>query len=175
MPEDDLGKVIREHDVTDVVFAYSDVTEEHIARLASRVAQAGATLRKFDPDATMIRSKKQVIAVCAVRTGCGKSAVSRHIAQMLVDSGLRVAAVRHPMPYGRLSEQVVQRFATVEDLARHKCTIEEMEEYEPYVKAGLVCFAGVDYGEILAAAEEEADIILWDGGNNDTPSTGRTS
>jgi len=169
VPEDELERVISEHGVTDAVFAYSDVTHEHISRMSARVTAAGATLRPFDPDATMLASQKPVVAVCAVRTGCGKSAVSRHIARLLGRSGLRVAAVRHPMPYGRLASQIVQRFESVEDLARHHCTIEEMEEYEPYVAAGIVCFAGVDYAEILAAAEAEADVVLWDGGNNDTP------
>ncbi len=169
VPEDDLEAVIAEHAVTEVVFAYSDVTYDYVDALTERVAAAGATLRPFDVERTLLRSTKPVVAVCAVRTGCGKSALSRHVVSALADLGLRCAAVRHPMPYGRLGEQIVQRFERLEDLDKHECTIEEMEEYEPHIRAGGVVFAGVDYGKILAAAEEECDIVLWDGGNNDAP------
>ena len=168
LPERDLEKIIGEHWVTEVVFAYSDVSYDYIAKVSRRVEATGASFNLFDADKTMIRSKKPVVAVCAVRTGCGKSSVSRYIVSTLRDMGLRVAALRHPMPYGNLSDQVVQRFETIADLERHNCTIEEMEEYEPHIQAGNLIFAGADYARILAAAEKEADVILWDGGNNDT-------
>ena len=169
VPEDELEGVLAMRGATLCVFAYSDVRFAHVQRMAERVRAAGAELHPFPVPETMLRSAKPVVAVCAVRTGCGKSPVSRHIAALLREQGLRVAVLRHPMPYGDLAEQVVQRFASVEDLARHRCTIEEMEEYEPHVRAGNVVFAGADYERILRAAEQEADVILWDGGNNDTP------
>ena len=169
VPEDDLEGLIQMRSVQECVFAYSDVTFEFVEEMRARVEADGAKLTTFPIEATLLPSTKPVVAVCAVRTGCGKSPVSRHVTKVLRDAGLRIAAIRHPMPYGNLGEQIVQRFARVEDLAIHKCTIEEMEEYEPHVQAGNVIFAGVDYERILRAAEQEADVILWDGGNNDTP------
>ena len=168
-PEDELEGVIAMHGVKECVFAYSDVSHAYVQAMAERVAGSGARLVTFPVEETLLPSSKPVVAVCAVRTGCGKSPVSRHVAKVLRDAGLRVAAIRHPMPYGNLDEQIVQRFASVDDLAKHRCMIEEMEEYEPHVRAGNVIFAGVDYERILRAAEQEADVILWDGGNNDTP------
>ncbi len=168
VPEGDLEAIIRANVVEQVVFAYSDVTVGHVASLAARANAAGADL--VLPGArTMLPARKPVLAVGAVRTGCGKSQVTRWLAERLVARGLRVAAIRHPMPYGDLAAQVVQRFATRDDLDRHACTIEEREEYEPYIERGLVVWAGVDYRAILAQAEADADIILWDGGNNDLP------
>ncbi|MDK2869433.1 MAG: hypothetical protein PWP39_668 [Pyrococcus sp.] len=169
LPEDDLEKIIKEHDVDIVVFAYSDVSHEHVMHLASRAHSAGADFWLLGPKSTMLKSSKPVVAVTAVRTGCGKSQTSRKVAQILQEMGFKVVAVRHPMPYGDLRKQVVQRFATFEDLDRHECTIEEREEYEPYLERGMVVYAGVDYEKILREAEKEADIILWDGGNNDFP------
>ena len=170
VPERMLDEMLAEPRRVDrVVFAYSDVTYDFVESLGMRVVRAGARFEAFDPESTMLRSSKPCVAVCAVRTGCGKSALSRHVAAELKKLGLRVAVLRHPMPYGDLARQIVQRFATIEDLARHQCTIEEMEEYEPHVLAGHVVFAGVDYAEILAVAQDEADVIVWDGGNNDTP------
>jgi len=169
VPEDDLERVIAEHEVTECVFAYSDVTFKYVEQMKARVAKAGATLTTFPIESAMLSSTKPVVAVCAVRTGCGKSPVARHVAAVLRESGLRVAVIRHPMPYGDLQDQVVQRFAAMEDLSWHRCTIEEREEYEPHVRAGNVVYAGADYERILRAAEEEADVILWDGGNNDAP------
>jgi len=151
------------------VFAYSDVPYDFIAQMALRVIDSGCAFRLFDPDATMLQSKKPCVAVCAVRTGCGKSALTRYVAAELRTMGLVSAVLRHPMPYGDLRKQVVQRFERVEDLAAHECTIEEMEEYEPHIAEGTLVFAGADYARILAAAEAEADVILWDGGNNDLP------
>lgn len=168
-PEEQLAELIRSKNVQQVVFAYSDVDLDYLAERRRIVEGAGARFSTFDVDATMIPSKKPVIAVCAVRTGCGKSQTSRRIVSLLRERGLRTIAVRHPMPYGDLSKQIVQRFASVEDMKRHHCTIEEMEEYEPHIRNGAVVYAGVDYGRILAEAEKEADVILWDGGNNDTP------
>ena len=169
-PEADLERLIGDHRVQQVWFAYSDVPyEPHLADLARRVVACGADFRFPDIDATMLRSSKPVIAVTAVRTGCGKSQTARKIATLLRDRGVRVGALRHPMPYGDLARQRVQRFATLQDMTDHDCTIEEIEEYEPYIAAGGVIFAGVDYAAILAAAEAEADVILWDGGNNDAP------
>lgn len=168
VPEDDLERLITEEGVQQVVFAYSDVTVGHVASLAARANAAGADL--VLPGArTMLPARRPVIGVGAVRTGCGKSQVTRWLAERLVARGLRVAAIRHPMPYGDLAAQAVQRFATRADLDRHDCTIEEREEYEPYIERGLVVWAGVDYRAILDAAEAEADVILWDGGNNDLP------
>ncbi|MFH1531447.1 MAG: cyclic 2,3-diphosphoglycerate synthase [Pseudomonadota bacterium] len=168
-PEDRLEDLIRDHAVTQVIFSYSDVSHETVMHLASRALACGADFRLLGDHRTMIASSKPVIAVTATRTGCGKSQTSRRIAHLLRERGLRVAAVRHPMPYGDLAKQAVQRFAALEDLDTHHCTIEEREEYEHYIEQGLVVFAGVDYAGILAAAEAEADVILWDGGNNDTP------
>jgi predicted GTPase len=167
--EERLEELIREHDVDEVVFAYSDVSHEHVMHLASRVLAAGADYRLLGPKATEIRSSKPVVSICAVRTGCGKSQTTRKVAKLLHEQGLKVVAIRHPMPYGDLTAQRCQRFATLEDLDHHDCTIEEREEYEPHIAAGTVVYAGVDYEEILRQAEQEADVIIWDGGNNDLP------
>ena len=168
-PEEELTSLIREHGVDTVIFAYSDIDNEYLAERKRIVEEAGARFETFDVDATMLRSSKPVIAVCAVRTGCGKSQTSRRIVSLLRERGLRTIAIRHPMPYGDLAKQAVQRFASLEDMEHHECTIEEMEEYEPHIRNGAVVYAGVDYAAILAEAEKEADVILWDGGNNDTP------
>jgi len=167
--EDELAEVIVRLDVRQVVFSYSDVSYAHVMRRAAIANAAGADFVLLGPRATMLRSRKPVIAVCAVRTGAGKSQTTRRIARWLRERELRVAAVRHPMPYGDLAAQRVQRFAALADLARHRCTIEEIEEYEPHIVAGSVVFAGVDYAAILEQAEAEADVVLWDGGNNDLP------
>ncbi len=169
LAEDDLEKLIAEHDVDEVVFAYSDVSHEHVMHLASRALAAGADYRLMGPKATELRSTKPVVSICAVRTGCGKSQTTRKACRLLRDAGLRVVAIRHPMPYGDLVAQRCQRFATLEDLDRYDCTIEEREEYEPHIAIGNVVYAGVDYEEILREAEKEADVIVWDGGNNDLP------
>ncbi len=168
-PEEELAKLIAEHAVHDVIFAYSDVSYAYVEDRGNIARRAGAEFHLFDVEKTMLKSSKPVIAVCAVRTGCGKSQTSRRILTLLRDKGLKTVAIRHPMPYGDLAKQAVQRFATLDDLAKHECTIEEMEEYEPHIRHGHVVYAGVDYGAILAEAEQEADVILWDGGNNDTP------
>ena len=168
-PEDDLASLVDRLAVRQVVLAYSDISYEYAMRRGAIANAAGADFLMLGPRATMLDSRKPVVSVCAVRTGAGKSPASRRIAAMLRDRGLRVAIVRHPMPYGDLSAQRVQRFATLEDMARHRCTIEEMEEYEPHILSGSVVFAGVDYADILEQAEAEADVILWDGGNNDLP------
>ncbi len=168
-PESRLADLIREHGVQEVVFAYSDVSYDYIEERRSIAERAGARFLLADPDRTMIPSSKPVVAVCAVRTGCGKSQTTRKVARLLRKRGRRVVVVRHPMPYGDLIAQEVQRFETLDDLTTHRCTIEEMEEYEPHLRAGSIVFAGVDYAKILARAEQEADVILWDGGNNDTP------
>jgi predicted GTPase len=167
--EDDLEHVIRDEKVDEVVFSYSDVTHEHVMHLGSRALAAGASYRLLAPADTMLTSSKPVVAVCAVRTGSGKSQTTRRVAQILRDAGKRVAVLRHPMPYGDLSKQAVQRFASYEDLDAQDCTIEEREEYEPHLAEGNLVFAGIDYAAILDRAEQEADVILWDGGNNDTP------
>ncbi len=169
--ESELEALVLEHEVDEVVLSYSDLPHETVMHLASRVLVAGADFRLLAPRETMLRSSKPIIAVCAVRTGCGKSQVSRYVARVLREHGKTVAVVRHPMPYGDLVRQRVQRFASRADLDAQgdDITIEEREEYEPHVDAGCVVFAGVDYAEILAAAEAEADIIIWDGGNNDAP------
>jgi predicted GTPase len=170
--EQDLTKLIKELNVLDCVFAYSDVPYKRVMNVSSIVNAAGANFMLIGPGETMVKSTKPVIAVGATRTGCGKSQTSRRIIEILMAQGLKVVAVRHPMPYGDLVAQKVQRFATVEDLKKHKCTIEEMEEYEPHVVRGNVIYAGVDYEAILRAAENDpdgCDVILWDGGNNDFP------
>jgi predicted GTPase len=167
--EDNLEQLVAEGGVDEVVFAYSDVSHEYVGHLAARAASRGAGFRLLAPRATMLASAKPVVSVCAVRTGSGKSPTSRKVVETIADAGRRVVAVRHPMPYGDLSRQAVQRFATVADLAAEDCTIEEMEEYEPYVSRGAVVYAGVDYERILRRAETEADVIVWDGGNNDLP------
>jgi len=167
--ETDLERLIGEHGVTKVALAYSDLPYESVMHQAARVNAAGAEFCLLGARQTMLESRKPVVAVCAVRTGCGKSQVSRRVSEILKRLGLRAAAIRHPMPYGDLSAQRCQRFAELGDLDRHHCTIEEREEYEPHIVAGNVVFAGVDYEMILREAEQEADVILWDGGNNDTP------
>jgi predicted GTPase len=169
LAEEDLEQIIRDCRVNEVVFAYSDVPYNHVLDRASIANAAGADFKLLGAEATMIRSKKPVIAVCAVRTGSGKSQTTRRIAQILREHGLKVAAIRHPMPYGNLEKQRVQRYGAIADLKKHQCTIEEIEEYEPHIVSGTIIYSGVDYGDILAQAQEEADIILWDGGNNDTP------
>ena len=169
VPEEELERLLADDGIDEVVFAYSDVSLDYVADKRRRVEAAGVAFSTFDIDATMLASTKPVIAVTAVRTGCGKSQVSRWITSILRDLGKKAVAVRHPMPYGHLAQQAVQRFATLEDLERHECTIEEREEYEPHIMNGGVVYAGADYGAILAAAQQEADVIVWDGGNNDTP------
>ena len=166
-PEEELSSLIKKHDISEVFFAYSDVSHEYVMHKASQVHAAGASFTLLGPDETMIKSQLPLISVCAVRTGCGKSQTSRKIALLLKEKGKRVVVIRHPMPYGDLAAQKVQRFATYEDMIEQECTIEEMEEYEPHIKNGIIVYAGVDYGAILEEAEKEADIILWDGGNND--------
>ena len=169
LPQKGWEDLVRTRGVDEVVFAYSDVSHLDVMHVASRALAGGADFRLPGPRSTMLRSSRPVVSVCAVRTGCGKSPLARFVAGVFRAAGLRVAVVRHPMPYGDLVEQAVQRFATLEDLERADCTIEEREEYEPHIAAGDLVFAGVDYERILRAAESEADIILWDGGNNDLP------
>lgn len=169
-PETELEGLIRSHSVDEVIFSYSDVAHNAVMHLASRALAAGADFRLVSPRQTMLKATKPVVSVCAVRTGCGKSQTSRHLVTRLRELGFHhVVAVRHPMPYGNLAAQAVQRFATYEDLKRHDCTIEEREEYEPFVDMEAVVYAGVDYEAILRAVEREADVIVWDGGNNDLP------
>ncbi|MBI5765329.1 MAG: GTPase [Planctomycetes bacterium] len=168
-PEEQLESLIRDHRVDLVVFSYSDVPHAYVMHMAARVNAAGAAFQLAGTRDTMLPSSKPVIAVCAVRTGCGKSQTTRRIAETLRAMGKRIAVVRHPMPYGDLTRQVCQRFGELADMDRHECTIEEREEYELHIANGNLLFAGVDYQEILRAAEREADVILWDGGNNDTP------
>jgi len=168
-PESELAQLIEDNDVGQVVFAYSDVPHEYVMHQASLVIACGADFRLMGGKATMLESHKPVVAVCAVRTGCGKSQTTRHICDVLQNLGLKVVAVRHPMPYGDLAKQAVQRFATYADLDKHQCTIEEREEYEPHLDRGIVVYAGVDYEAILRQAEQEADVVVWDGGNNDLP------
>ena len=170
--QSELSKLIKENDIETCVFAYSDVPYNRVMNISAEVNAAGANFMLLGPDSTMIKSTKPLISVGAVRTGCGKSQTSRKVIEILMELRLKVVAIRHPMPYGDLNEQKVQRFATIEDLKKHKCTIEEMEEYEPHVVRGNVIYAGVDYEAILRAAEKDpdgCDIILWDGGNNDFP------
>ncbi len=171
-PEEQLPELIREHQVESCIFSYSDLPYQKVMNIGAVVNAAGASFTLLGTGDTMIRSNKPVIAVCAVRTGCGKSQTSRRVIELLMEKGLKVVAIRHPMPYGDLVSQKVQRFATVEDLHAHNCTIEEMEEYEPHVVRGNVIYAGVDYEAIVRAAENDpdgCDVILWDGGNNDFP------
>jgi predicted GTPase len=168
-PESDLPRLVRDLRPHQVVFAYSDVSHEAVMHTASLVLAAGPDFRLIGPDASMLESRVPVVSVCAVRTGSGKSQTTRRVVRILRDKGRKVVAVRHPMPYGDLVRQRVQRFARIEDLDRHRCTIEEREEYEPLVAAGCVVYAGVDYAAILAEAEREAEVIVWDGGNNDLP------
>jgi len=168
-PEADLPRLIREHSVQRVVFAYSDVSHEDVMHKASAVLASGASFVLPGPDETMLTSRRPVLSVCAVRTGAGKSPFVRAAVRLLKRWGRRPCVVRHPMPYGDLRQQTCQRFASLDDLARGHCTIEEREEYEPHVRAGTTVFAGVDYGLVLEAAEAESDVIVWDGGNNDLP------
>lgn len=169
-PESELSHLITDCAIDQVVFSYSDVSHEYVMHLASRVTAAGADFRLLGPKRTMLQSTKPVVSICAVRTGSGKSQTSRSVVAELKRLGFEnVVAVRHPMPYGNLVTQAVQRFADLDDLDAHNCTIEEREEYEPYIDMGAVIYAGVDYGQILQRVQEEADIIVWDGGNNDLP------
>ncbi len=167
--ESELETIIGDETVDEVVFAYSDVSYDFLDAISQRVTAVGAEFSTFDPAETLLPSSKPCIAVCAVRTGCGKSPFSRFLAAKLRELGLRPGIIRHPMPYGNLRQQIVQRFGEIKDLKRHHCTIEEMEEYEPHIAQGNVVFAGADYEKIIAAAESESDVLLWDGGNNDTP------
>ncbi|UCH57731.1 MAG: GTPase [Candidatus Bathyarchaeota archaeon] len=168
-PESMLESLIEELSVDEVVFAYSDVSHGYVMDEASRVLAAGASFTLLGPKATMIKPTKPLISVCASRTGSGKSPTSRWLISRLKEKGYRVVVIRHPMPYGNLRKQKVQRFEVMEDLDKHDCTIEEREDYEPHLERGAIVFAGVDYGLILKEAEKEADIVLWDGGNNDFP------
>ena len=165
--EKDLIKLVKKHKIDEVVFSYSDVPMEYVMTKASEVIAAGAAFSMAGGEPTMIRSKKPVVAVCAVRTGCGKSQTTRRVCEVLQSMGKKVVAIRHPMPYGDLAKQACQRFADYKDLDKHKCTIEEREEYEPHIDRGVIVYAGVDYEMILREAEKEADVIVWDGGNND--------
>lgn len=167
--ETDLSGLIREHQVDLVAFSYSDIPHVELMHKASVSMAEGADFILIGATYTMLRSRKPVVAVCAVRTGCGKSQTTRRVCEILGGAGKKVVAVRHPMPYGDLSSQAVQRFSSYEDFEKHRCTIEEREEYEPLVDQGIVVYAGIDYGRILEEAEKEADVIVWDGGNNDTP------
>ncbi|MBA3733786.1 MAG: GTPase [Actinobacteria bacterium] len=169
LPESALEELVREHEIDEVVFAYSDVTHEHVMHIGSRALAAGASYRLISPRETMLASSKPAVAICAVRTGSGKSQTTRRVAELLREAGKKVAVLRHPMPYGDLAKQAVQRFERYEDLEAADATIEEREEYEPHLAEGNLVFAGVDYEKILREAEQEADVILWDGGNNDTP------
>jgi predicted GTPase len=168
-PESSLTDLIKKHKIYEVVFAYSDVPHAYVMHKASIVNAAGADFKLIGTEQTMIKSSKPVISICAIRTGSGKSQTTRKVSEILIAKGRKVAAVRHPMPYGDLVKQRVQRFAKLEDLDKHECTIEEREEYEPHINRGVTVFAGVDYADILREAEKEADVVLWDGGNNDTP------
>ena len=167
--EEELVKLVKENNVDDVVFAYSDVSHNYIGHKIATVNAAGANFVLLGTEKTMLKSKVPVISICAIRTGCGKSQTTRRVSEILRDKRKRTVAIRHPMPYGDLAAQAVQRFEKYVDLKANKCTIEEMEEYEPHLDRGNIVYAGVDYGAILEQAEKEADVILWDGGNNDTP------
>ena len=167
--EEELAELIKKHNVDQVVFAYSDVRHEYVMHQASLVMACGADFRLMGPKTTLLKSKRPVVAVTAVRTGSGKSQTTRYVAQKLTEAGKKVVVIRHPMPYGNLEEQVCMRFVTYEDLDRFQCTIEEREEFEPHIDNGIIVYAGIDYEVILRQAEEEADVILWDGGNNDIP------
>jgi predicted GTPase len=168
-PEAKLSELIKKYEVDQVVFAYSDVSHEYVMHQACLVLSCGADFRLMGPASTMLKAQVPVVSVCAVRTGSGKSQTSRKVAALLKEMGFKVAVIRHPMPYGDLTEQVWQRFADYDDLEKYKCTIEEREEYEPHIAKGILVFAGVDYQRILQEAEKEAEIIVWDGGNNDLP------
>jgi predicted GTPase len=168
-PESDLDSLIRNQAIDEVVFAYSDLSHEAVMHKASQVVGEGAAFTLLGQNQTMLKSGVPVIAICAVRTGCGKSQTTRRVSDILKRKGKKIVVIRHPMPYGDLVREKIQRFGVYDDLKKHNCTIEEMEEYEPHLAVGNVVYAGVDYGEILRLAEKEADVILWDGGNNDTP------
>ena len=166
-PEEELLSLIEKFDIDEVIFSYSDLPYDYVMSRSAMVNAAGADFRLMGTKRTQIKSTKPVIGICAVRTGCGKSQTTRRVAKILQDKGKKVVAIRHPMPYGNLAEQKVQRFAELSDLDKHKCTIEEREEYEPHIVSGTIIYSGVDYEAILREAEKEADVILWDGGNND--------
>ncbi len=168
-PEEKLEKLIKKLHVDEVVFSYSDVSHEYVMHLASLVNAAGADFKLISPEKTMLKSTKPVISICAVRTGCGKSQTTRRLCEIIKSYGFKVVVVRHPMPYGNLEKQICQRFQHFGDFKKHKCTIEELEEYSHLVEKGIVVYAGVDYQKILSSVEKEADVIIWDGGNNDTP------
>jgi predicted GTPase len=168
-PEAELERLIAQHEIDLCVFSYSDVPYDYVMHLAARVGAAGAGFQLAGTRATMLRSTKPVIAICAVRTGSGKSQTTRYVAGTLRGMGKKVAVARHPMPYGDLTKQICQRYATIEDMDRYECTIEEREEYELHIRNGNLLFAGIDYEQILRSAEKEADVVIWDGGNNDTP------
>ena len=168
-PEEKLVDLIKKHDVDEVIFAYSDVSYDYVMNRSAIINATGTDFKLMGPKRTMLKSNKPVVAICAVRTGSGKSQTTRKVCRLLRQAGKRVAAVRHPMPYGNLVAQKVQRFATLEDLDKYNCTIEEREEYEPHIVNGTLIFAGVDYEAILREAEKEVDVIVWDGGNNDLP------
>jgi predicted GTPase len=167
--EKEIVSLIKKYDVDQVVFAYSDVPHERVMHNASLVNASGADFVLMGVKNSRIKTTKPLITICATRTGCGKSQTTRKVVQILKDKGLKVVSIRHPMPYGDLVKQKVQRFASLEDLEKYECTIEEMEEYEPHIKMGSIIYAGVDYEAIIREAEKEADVIIWDGGNNDTP------
>jgi predicted GTPase len=169
LPEEDLEKIIRKSKIDEVVFSYSDVSYQYVMHKSAAVTAAGADFKLLGKNSTYLKSKRPVIAVCAARTGSGKSQTTRKLCHLLKDRGKKTVAIRHPMPYGDLTKQICQRFATLSDLDKHKCTIEEREEYEPHINQGIVVYAGVDYEVILKEAEKEADVIVWDGGNNDLP------
>lgn len=168
-PEEELPELIKKHQIDQVILAYSDLPYEYVMSKASLVLANGADFRLMGPKNTMLKSNIPVISICAVRTGCGKSQTTRRVTEILKKKGYKIAVIRHPMPYGDLKDQIWQRYETYDDLKRYECTIEEMEEYEPHIDSGNILYAGVDYGEILKRAEKEADIIVWDGGNNDLP------
>jgi predicted GTPase len=168
-PEEQLPELVKKFDVEQVILAYSDLVYEDVMHKASMVLATGADFRLMGPKSTMLESKVPIIAICAVRTGSGKSPTTRRVVDLLKEKGIKVVVIRHPMPYGDLRKQVCQRFASYEDLDRYECTIEEREEYEPLIDRGVVVYAGVDYEKILREAEKEADLIIWDGGNNDFP------
>ena len=167
--ESELLNLISEHNIEEVVFSYSDLSHVDVMHKGAIVNAAGADFKMMGMSRTAVKSTKPVIGICAIRTGCGKSQTTRRVAEILKGAGKKVAVIRHPMPYGDLAVQAIQRFADLEDLEKHKCTIEEMEEYEPHIDRGTIVYAGIDYEAIIRQAEQEADIILWDGGNNDLP------
>ncbi|RMD86988.1 MAG: GTPase [Calditrichaeota bacterium] len=169
LPESELEELIKKHAVDEVVFSYSDVSHEYVMHKASIVNAAGADFLLLNARNTMLKSSKPVVAICAIRTGCGKSQTTRRVTQILKSLGKKLVVVRHPMPYGDIKSQKCQRFATFDDLDKYQCTIEEREEYEPHLRMGNVVYAGIDYEEILNQAQKEADVVIWDGGNNDTP------